>query len=169
MSLGVAEHFEDGPHALLREAARVLRDGGVMVISVPWVSPLRRLPRWRPAGPPPGAAFYQYFFTRDEMVAAVQAAGFEVEAVDGYGTLKTLRDEWRELWGGRRTAPALSPAAAEAPMKGSDGRVGLVHTLRWAAHNALLENPLLHRVAAHMLLLVARRRPRKSSPPSPTQ
>jgi hypothetical protein len=34
------------------------------------------------------------------------------------------------------------------------------------AHNALLENALLHRLAAHMLLIVARRRPR-AVPASP--
>jgi SAM-dependent methyltransferase len=175
ISFGVAEHFEEGPHALLQEAARVLRDDGVMVISVPWLSPLRRLQRFRPSGPPEGAAFYQYFFTRAEIVAAVEAAGFEVMAVDGYGTLKTLRDEWRELRA-RRRAPAANPpvSAPRAPAPGGakprefDGRVGVVRRLRWAVHNALLENAPLHRVAAHMVLVVARRRPRGAAlPPSP--
>jgi SAM-dependent methyltransferase len=165
VSFGVAEHFEEGPDAVLREAARVLRDGGVMVISVPWLSPLRRLQRVRPPGPPNGAVFYQYFFTRREMVAAVESAGFTVTAVDGYGTLKTLRDEWRALRARGRT-PAARPAVSKAPVSALErqtafnGTVGLVRGLRWGLHNALLENPPLHRVAAHMLLLVAVRRPR---------
>ena len=170
VSFGVAEHFEPGPQAVLREAARVLRDGGVMVISVPWLSPLRRAQRLRPPGPPADAAFYQYFFTREEMVAAVEEAGFTVMAVDGYGTLKTLRDEWRALRAGGR-APAPEPPKAPRPAPPAvastfDGRVGLVRGLRWGLHNALLENAALHRVAAHMLLVVAVRRPRAARPPA---
>lgn len=174
VSFGVAEHFEEGPNALLREAARVLRDGGVMAISVPWLSPLRRAQRLRPAGPPEGAAFYQYFFTRGEILAAVEGAGFEVQAVDGYGTLKTLRDEWRELRA-RRGAPAANPPpsaprspATVASAREFDGRVGFMRGLRWAVHNALLENAPLHRIAAHMVLVIARRRPRGAAwPPAP--
>jgi SAM-dependent methyltransferase len=172
VSFGVAEHFEEGPEPVLREAARVLRDGGVMVISVPWLSPLRRAQRLRPPGPPDGAAFYQYFFTREEMVAAVEAAGFAVTAVDGYGTLKTLRDEWRALRE-RGRVPAAKPPATRKPRPpaGSAGApefdgVGLARAVRWGLHNALLENAPLHRVAAHMLLVVARRRPRAVPPPS---
>jgi SAM-dependent methyltransferase len=172
VSFGVAEHFEEGPEGVLREAARVLRDGGVMVISVPWLSPLRRVQRVRPSGPPDGAAFYQYFFTRREMVAAVESAGFTVTAVDGYGTLKTLRDEWRALRARGRT-PAPKTAVWRAPVGAPEhraafsGTVGLVRGLRWGLHNLLLENAPLHRVAAHMLLLVAVRRPRaRPRPPA---
>jgi hypothetical protein len=45
--------------------------------------------------------------------------------------------------------------------------VRLGRRLRWAAHNLLLENAVLHRVAAHMLLVVARRRPRAAAQPTP--
>ena len=173
VSFGVAEHFEDGPQALLREAARVLRDGGVMVISVPWVSPLRRVQRLRPPAPPPGAVFYQYFFTREEIVAAVSAAGFEVVATDGYGTLKTLRDEWRELRAQARgpaaAGAATRPMGSHAPPNASASGVGAGwrRALTRAAHNVVLENALLHRLAAHMMLIVAKRRPRLvPSPPA---
>jgi SAM-dependent methyltransferase len=164
VSFGVAEHFPAGPHALLAEAARVLRDGGVMVISVPWLSPLRRWQRWRPARAPEGAVFYQYFFTRSEMTAAVEAAGFDVIEVDAYGTLKTLRDEWRELRGPRAQAPAaarVSAPSADAPVP-----AGRLRTLARAAHHVLLENRPAHRLAAHMMLIVARRRPRPAARPS---
>jgi SAM-dependent methyltransferase len=160
VSFGVAEHFEDGPQALLREAARVLRDGGVMVISVPWLSPLRRLQRRRPPGPPQGAVFYQYFFTRAEIVAAVEGAGFELIAVDGYGTLKTLRDEWRELRPRQLPPVAASAAATPAAAPASARSKGALRGVGRAVYHVLLENRLAHRLAAHMLLIVARRRPR---------
>jgi SAM-dependent methyltransferase len=43
ISLGVIEHRQDGPEPFLKEASRVLRTGGTMVVSVPYYSPLRRL------------------------------------------------------------------------------------------------------------------------------
>jgi SAM-dependent methyltransferase len=165
VSFGVAEHFREGPRRVLEEAARVLRDGGIMVLTVPWISPLRRLPRWRPASPPEGAIFYQYFFTRPELHALVESCGFRIRAVDAYGTLKTLRDETRALHA--RLKPSVS-GGAPAPRLGSklagmSGAPGLVRRLRWAAHNLLLENPALHRLAAHMTVVVAERLPRAAA------
>jgi SAM-dependent methyltransferase len=43
LSLGVVEHDETGPLAALREARRILKPGGVMVLAVPYNNPLRRL------------------------------------------------------------------------------------------------------------------------------
>jgi len=42
-SHGVVEHFEAGPVAALREARRVLVDGGLLVLVVPYNNPWRRL------------------------------------------------------------------------------------------------------------------------------
>src|SRR2546427_3960119 len=47
VSLGVVEHDPDGPAAILREAHRVLRLGGTLMLSVPYVNAARRLgARW---------------------------------------------------------------------------------------------------------------------------
>ena len=40
---GVIEHFEEGPDGPLREARRVLRNGGVLLATVPYVNLLRRM------------------------------------------------------------------------------------------------------------------------------
>ena len=71
ISLGVIEHFRDGPDAALCEARRVLAPGGVAIISVPCFNALRRLKakmgfyRHDPGNLP----FYQYAYQAGEMRA----------------------------------------------------------------------------------------------------
>ncbi len=43
---GVVEHFEGGPEPALAEAHRVLAPDGILLVSVPYLSPLRRMLRW---------------------------------------------------------------------------------------------------------------------------
>jgi SAM-dependent methyltransferase len=45
ISMGVVEHFEDGPTLALEEAYRVLRPNGLIFVSVPTVNLIRRLVR----------------------------------------------------------------------------------------------------------------------------
>jgi SAM-dependent methyltransferase len=45
ISMGVVEHFEDGPLPALKEAYRVLKPGGLIFVSVPTVNALRKLVR----------------------------------------------------------------------------------------------------------------------------
>ena len=94
VSFGLAEHFKDGPGPMLEEAARVLRSGGVAIITVPWASPLRRWRPGRPSTPPRGSVFYQYFFQRDELAQHIREAGLVPFAFATYSPLKTLRDEF---------------------------------------------------------------------------
>src|SRR5205823_5854428 len=57
---GVCEHFEEGPTAVLAEGRRVLRPGGIAVISTPCFN--GRLQRHAAAQPaPPGAAEFAFF------------------------------------------------------------------------------------------------------------
>jgi SAM-dependent methyltransferase len=112
---GVAEHFEEGPEAVLREAARVLAPDGYFLCSVPDASPLREHVVFRSAtseraatngllharrveeaaaeassGPP--LRFFQYAFSKAEFQRHLNAAGFEVVETFGMQLLWGLLD-----------------------------------------------------------------------------
>ncbi len=96
VALGVVEHFPDGPAAVLREFARILAAGGSLMVSVPYVSPLRRLKAtagWYRVKPSTAHVFYQYAFRPEEMDRLLGEAGLAVEAHIPYDTVLGLRTE----------------------------------------------------------------------------
>lgn len=96
---GVVEHLEHGPEKALSEARRVLRDGGVLMCSVPFYNTLRRLlavfgrRQWETVSVPAigngrdGRVFWQYAFTRAEFERLVREQGFDVVESMGYSIL----------------------------------------------------------------------------------
>jgi len=96
---GVVEHFEAGPHDAIAEARRVLHPTGVLLISVPYYSPLRRLMvvfhrhEWRRTtdhqaeAPPPGRVFFQYAYRPAEFDQILTEQGFLVLDHQGYSVL----------------------------------------------------------------------------------
>lgn len=90
VSLGVVEHFEEGPHRPLLEARRVLKPGGLAFVTVPYLSLFRRLFAH------PLRSFYfkirslrgkkkyywEYRYTRKELRKFLEQTGFEIIYID---------------------------------------------------------------------------------------
>lgn len=91
-SPGVCEHFEEGPVAVLAETRRVLRPGGIAVISTPCFNEWLQRRAWQLTtdARPTGAEFYQYAFTADGMANLLSQLGFDVVQIHPYAALDTL-------------------------------------------------------------------------------
>jgi SAM-dependent methyltransferase len=85
LSFGVVEHEPAGPEASLCELRRLLRPGGVLVLTVPYDGPWRRLVvnqiqavvNWRRRRNGMALGFGEYRFRRPELRHALRATGFE--------------------------------------------------------------------------------------------
>jgi SAM-dependent methyltransferase len=88
LSFGVLEHFEHGMTPALKEAFRVLRPGGVMVLTIPYPNVVYRLIEWRRRQAHQSVLnddhFYESRYTRDALCKNVTDVGFELlEVVPG--------------------------------------------------------------------------------------
>ncbi len=83
LSFGVLEHFEQGMLPALREAYRVIKPGGVLVLTIPYPNLIHRAVKWRRglagAGPLTDDAFYESAYRRRQLHDDVTAAGFRIE------------------------------------------------------------------------------------------
>lgn len=86
ISLGVAEHFDEGPRGVFGEARRIMKDNGLFFVAVPYQNLLRklfiyqlrrlRLLQWRLLRT--SFAFEEYHFTRRRFVSLLEESGFEI-------------------------------------------------------------------------------------------
>jgi SAM-dependent methyltransferase len=81
LSFGVIEHFEFGPAPALAEAARVLRAGGILILTVPAPNPVWRMARLRRRWFPRGQDHNSYFetaYSARTLEGHVRRAGFDI-------------------------------------------------------------------------------------------
>lgn len=121
---GVVEHFEGGANESLVEARRVLKDDGILLISVPYHSPLRHLlmplyrGEWRKvsestvdmANERNDKAFFQYAYRPSEFTKMLSDAGLKVVDKQGYAVLWGL---YELPFVNRNGANEFAPAGAK--------------------------------------------------------
>lgn len=76
ISWGVIEHYEEGPTQVLSEFARVLRPGGLLVVTVPLDGVKQRRAIDVVDARESKDVFYEYYVTPEELVNYLRSAGF---------------------------------------------------------------------------------------------
>jgi ubiquinone/menaquinone biosynthesis C-methylase UbiE len=118
LSFGVLEHFEHGMQPALLEAARVLKPGGMLVLTIPYPNVVHQLVAWRRKSQGISTLtddrFYESTYTRRALEDAVTKAGLTVVHIQPTSHSFTL-------WGlgGPFRAPGYYRTSALAERAGS--------------------------------------------------
>jgi SAM-dependent methyltransferase len=163
LSLGVVEHDPAGPDALLDELRRVLRPGGVLLVSVPYVNGCRRALAWeirrRQAGiARAGGRFYQFAFGRGEFRRRLEARGFRVTGATPYDPARLLRRGYartRARLGDGRGRAAGAPVLGRAPRVLPSGAPASTESAARRLARRVLYSPPLLALLGHMILFTA--------------
>jgi SAM-dependent methyltransferase len=142
ISLGVVEHFWEGPELILAEARRVLKSGGLIIISVPYFGPHFRRRAERTFQRYTGElrdSFYQYYFSRDVFAKHIAKSDFEVVETYFYDA----------LYGAKRAYPLFAKLHSSSFIM----RYGVHQLLKLGVPQALQAK------FGHMQMIIGRARP----------
>lgn len=89
ISLGVVEHFEDGPEIPLKEAHRILKNNGILILAVPYNNisrrvfyhPLRNIYFSAKRLIGQEVFFAEYRYNKKEILRFIEEAGFQIVEV----------------------------------------------------------------------------------------
>lgn len=104
-SLGVLEHFWSGYEDIISEAQRIIKPGGYMFVTVPSMSPLRKIkvllglyPKFTDKENREPQDFYQFMLNPQIVKNKIEKQGFIFLQGRYYGAVKGLKDEigWLE-------------------------------------------------------------------------
>lgn len=141
---GTVEHVYGGPEKGFSEAFRVLRPGGLMVLTIPYINLVRKLVLpfyltrdWWFAYFPKARKerFFEYVFTRSEVVRVLSGAGFQVrECQRAYYTtvlrkIPGMKAAMEAIFGGRRNGSS-SGTAEHGSAQGRSTSFGIRHVLK---------------------------------------
>jgi SAM-dependent methyltransferase len=155
ISIGLIEHYRDGPAALLTEARRVVKPHGHILLSTPYLNGARLLLARRFRGQMErvrrrGGVFYQWAFSAAELDSVLATSGFRVWDRDLYNVGK----------GARMVRSLLTPhdKAIDTRLRAQAGKHAAVDaqpTARSRGHRALLAHPISLHGFAHMQVVSA--------------
>lgn len=101
-SLGVIEHFWDGYDNIITEANRTIKKDGFLFLTIPSMSPLRKLKtkfnlykKMDQKSEPVG--FYCFILDKTVTVNSIEKMGFKLIEQRSYGAIKGIKDEVRFL------------------------------------------------------------------------
>jgi SAM-dependent methyltransferase len=97
-SLGVIEHFWEGYKKITTEAHRVLKPGGYLFVTFPWMSPLRKIKVKLSLYPKLNTDmnkknFYEFLLNENSVKETLKREGWQCVEQFSYDALKGLKDE----------------------------------------------------------------------------
>jgi SAM-dependent methyltransferase len=144
-SIGVIEHFWDGYTQTLSEMKRVIKPGGFLFLSFPYLSPIRKMKiklgfYEHFTGDPTPDNFYQYAFNHKKVAGDITDMRFQLIEQRPFDAIKGLKDE----------ISILKPMLQK--LYDYSGNNTLVNMSR------LTMSKLLKGISSHCILLILRKR-----------